>query len=140
MYLEVSMTHASLKKYQQTNKSTAQQASPYQLVAMLFQKLLDNIATAKGAISQKDFAKKGSEISNAIAIIGVLEGSLDFKEGGEVSNNLAALYKFCSEQLLVASTDNSSEKLDEIIQILLPIKSGWDSIPLETQSQVSFDS
>jgi len=134
------MTHASLKKYQQTNKSTAQQASPYQLVAMLFQKLLDNIATAKGAISQKDFAKKGSEISNAIAIIGVLEGSLDFKEGGEVSNNLAALYKFCSEQLLVASTDNSSEKLDEIIQILLPIKSGWDSIPLETQSQVSFDS
>ncbi|MBL4900458.1 MAG: flagellar export chaperone FliS [Colwellia sp.] len=132
------MTHASLKKYQQTNKSTAQQASPYQLVAMLFQKLLDNIATAKGAISQKDFSKKGSEISNAIAIIGVLEGSLDFKEGGEVSTNLASLYQFCSEQLLIASTDNSTEKLDEIIQILLPIKSGWDSIPLDTQSQVSF--
>jgi flagellar protein FliS len=134
------MTHASLKKYQQTNRSAAQQASPYQLVAMLYQKLIDNIATAKGAISQKDFAKKGSEISNAIAIIGVLEGSLDFKEGGEVSHNLASLYKFCSEQLLIASADNSSEKLEEVIQILLPIKSGWDSIPLETQSQVSFDS
>ena len=134
------MTHASLKKYQQTNRSSAQQASPYQLVAMLYQKLVDNIATAKGAISQKDFAKKGSEISNAIAIIGVLEGSLDFKEGGEVSQNLASLYKFCSEQLLIASADNSSEKLEEVIQILLPIKSGWDSIPLETQSQVSFDS
>lgn len=53
------MTHASLKKYQQTNKSTAQQASPYQLVAMLFQKLLGNIATAKGAISQSNFEKKG---------------------------------------------------------------------------------
>ena len=134
------MTHASLKKYQQTNKSTAQQASPYQLVAMLFQKLLGNIATAKGAISQKDFAKKGSEISNAIAIIGVLEGSLDFEQGGEVSENLASLYKFCSEQLLVASTSNDIDKLEEIIQILLPIKSGWDSIPLDTQSQVSFDS
>ena len=133
------MTHASLKKYQQTNRSSAQQASPYQLVAMLYQKLVDNIATAKGAISQKDFAKKGSEISNAIAIIGVLEGSLDFKEGGEVSQNLASLYKFCSEQLLIASADNSSEKLEEVIQIILPIKSGWDSIPFETQSQVSFD-
>jgi flagellar protein FliS len=132
------MTHASLKKYQQTNKSTAQQASPYQLVAMLFQKLLDNVATAKGAISQNNFSKKGSEISNAIAIIGVLEGSLDFKEGGEVSENLASLYKFCSEQLLVASTENDIEKLEEIIQILLPIKSGWDSIPFDTQSQVSF--
>ena len=47
---------------------------PYQLVAMLFQKLLDNIATAKGAIAQKNHAKKGEQISNAIAIIGVLEG------------------------------------------------------------------
>lgn len=132
------MTHASLKKYQQTNKSTAQQASPYQLVAMLFQKLLGNIATAKGAISQDDFAKKGSEISNAIAIIGVLEGSLDFEQGGEVSENLASLYKFCSEQLFIASASNDIDKLEEIIQILLPIKSGWDSIPLDTQSQVSF--
>lgn len=132
------MTHASLKKYQQTTKSTAQQASPYQLVAMLFQKLLDNIATAKGAIAQNDFAKKGTELSNAIAIIGVLEGSLDFKQGGEVSENLASLYLYCSEQLLVASTENNSDKLEEIIQILLPIKAGWDSIPLETQSQVSF--
>jgi flagellar protein FliS len=132
------MTHASLKKYQQTNKSTAQQASPYQLVAMLFQKLLGNIATAKGAISQRNFEKKGTELSNAIAIIGVLEGSLDFKQGGEVSENLASLYKYCSEQLLVASTNNDPDKLEEIIQILLPIKAGWDSIPLENQNQVSF--
>jgi flagellar protein FliS len=132
------MAHASLKKYQQTNKSTAEQASPYQLVAMLFQKLLGNIATAKGAISQNNFDKKGTEISNAIAIIGVLEGSLDFEKGGEISNNLASLYTFCSEQLLVASTDNNADKLEEIIQILLPIKAGWDSIPLENQNQVSF--
>jgi len=132
------MAHASLKKYQQTNKSTAEQASPYQLVAMLFQKLLGNIATAKGAIAQSNFEKKGTELSNAIAIIGVLEGSLDFEHGGEVSDNLASLYKFCSEQLLVASTDNDIDKLEEIIQILLPIKAGWDSIPFENQNQVSF--
>ncbi|MGB2742267.1 MAG: flagellar export chaperone FliS [Cognaticolwellia sp.] len=132
------MTHASLKKYQQVNKSTAQQASPYQLVAMLFQKLLDNIATAKGAISQKNYAKKGTELSNAIAIIGVLEGSLDFKQGGDVSANLASLYQFCSEQLLEASVNNDIDKLNEVAQILIPIKSGWDSIPLENQEQVSF--
>ena len=132
------MTHVSLKKYQQTNKSTAEQASPYQLVTMLFQKLLGNIATAKGAIAQKNHEKKGTELSNAIAIIGVLEGSLDFKQGGEVSENLAALYKFCCEQLVFASANNDADKLEEVIQILLPIKAGWDSIPVETQGQVSF--
>jgi flagellar protein FliS len=132
------MTHASLKKYQQVNKSTAQQASPYQLVAMLFQKLLDNIATAKGAISQKNYAKKGTELSNAIAIIGVLEASLDFKQGGEISANLASIYVYCSEQLLAASVSNDIDKLNEIAQILIPIKSGWDNIPLDTQQEVSF--
>jgi flagellar protein FliS len=132
------MIHASLKKYQQVNKSTAQQASPYQLVAMLFQKLLDNIATAKGAITQKNYAKKGTELSNAIAIINVLESSLDFEQGGDISNNLASLYLFCSEQLLAASINNDIDKLNEIARILIPIKSGWDSIPLEEQTKVSF--
>ncbi|MBA6326960.1 flagellar export chaperone FliS [Colwellia sp. MB02u-6] len=132
------MTHASLKKYQQINKSTAQQASPYQLVALLFQKLLDNIATAKGAIIQKNYAKKGAEISNAISIIGVLQASLDFKQGGEISNNLASIYVYCSEQLLAASLSNDIDKLNEIAQILIPIKSGWDNIPLDTQQEVSF--
>lgn len=132
------MTHASLKKYQQVNKSSAQEASPYQLVALLFQKLLDNIATAKGAITQKDYAKKGAELSNAIAIIGVLESSLDFKQGGEISNNLASIYLYCSEQLLAASIDNDIDKLNEVAQTLIPIKSGWDNIPLDNQDKVSF--
>ena len=132
------MTRTSLKKYQQVKKSTAQEASPYHLVAMLFQKLLDNIATAKGAITQKNNEKKGTEISNAISIIGVLEASLDFKQGGEISENLASLYQFCSEQLLEASTHNDIDKLNEIAQILIPIKSGWDAIPNEEQKTVSF--
>ena len=130
--------HIVQKKYQQVNKSTAQEASPYQLVAMLFQKLLDNIATAKGAITQKNYAKKGTELSNAIAIIGVLESSLDFKQGGEISNNLASIYLFCSEQLLAASVDNDIDKLNEVAQILIPIKSGWDEIPVENHEKVSF--
>ncbi|MGB1198190.1 MAG: flagellar export chaperone FliS [Thalassotalea sp.] len=132
------MTRLSLKKYQQTTMSNAGEASPYRLVAMLFQKLLDNIATAKGAITQKDYAKKGEQISNAIAIVGVLEGSLDHSQGGEISSNLSALYNFCSEKLFEANTNNDIELLNEIAQVIIPIKSGWDAIPLEEQGKVSF--
>ena len=132
------MAHLSLKKYQQTTVSNAGEASPYQLVALLFQKLLDNIATAKGAIVQKDYAKKGAQISNAIAILGVLDGSLDHSEGGDISENLSALYTFSSEKLFEASTNNDIELLNEIALILIPIKSGWDSIPLEEQGKATF--
>ena len=132
------MAHVSLKKYQQTTVSNAGEASPYQLVAMLFQKLLDNIATAKGAIAQKDYAKKGAQISNAIAILGVLDGSLYHDQGGDISSNLSALYTFSSEKLFEASSNNDIELLNEIALIIIPIKSGWDAIPPEEQGKVSF--
>ncbi|WP_426358511.1 flagellar export chaperone FliS [Pseudocolwellia sp. HL-MZ19] len=132
------MTHISLKKYKQTKVSSAKEASPYQLVAMLFQELLGNVASAKGAIEQKNLARKGELISKAITIISVLEGSIDFEQGGEISNNLAALYVYCSEQLLEANLNNNAEILDDVIQILLPIKAGWDAIPADAQTAVSF--
>jgi flagellar protein FliS len=136
--LETVMTHASLKKYQQANKNMAKEATPYQLVALLMQKLLDNVATAKGAITQKNYEKKGMELSNALAIVGVLKASIDFEQGGDVSENLNAVYTYCSEKLVEASSTNNIELLDEVITIMLPIKSGWDDIPQENQQQVSF--
>lgn len=132
------MSRLSLKKYQQTTISAAKDASPYQLVAMLFEKLLDNISSAKGYIERGDIAKKGELLSNAISIVGVLEGSLDHKQGGEVSGNLASIYQFCAEKLVEANINNDQELLNEIHSILLPIKSGWDEIPTAEQNAVSF--
>lgn len=132
------MTHLSLKKYQKTKVSAAAEANPYQLVALLFQKLLDNIANAKGAIAQENMPKKGEQLSNAISIIGVLEGSLDFDNGGDISNNLANLYQFCSQKLVEANASNDLDLLDEIAQIIIPIKNGWDAIPMDVRDSVSF--
>ena len=132
------MTRLSLKKYQQTTMNTAKEASPYQLVPMLFDKLLGNISQAKGNMQRGEISQKGDLISKAITILGVLESSLDFEKGGDVSENLASLYKFCAEKLIEANANNDHALLDEISQILLPIKAGWDEIPLETQSTVSF--
>lgn len=132
------MTHVSLKKYKQTTVSAAKDASPYKLVAMLFQELLGSIASAKGAIEQKDHAKKGELISKAITILSVLEGSIDHKNGGEISSNLTALYQYSSEKLLEANVENNQQILQEVLDILLPIKAGWDAIPATEHDSVSF--
>jgi flagellar protein FliS len=68
----------------------------------------------------------------------VLEGSLDHENGGEISANLSSLYNFCSEKLFEANTNNDIDLLNEIALIIIPIKSGWDAIPLEEQGKVSF--
>lgn len=132
------MTHSSLKKYKQTKVSAAKEASPYQLVSMLFQELLGNIAQAKGAIEQGDIARKGELISKAVTIVGVLEGSLDFEQGGDISNNLSRIYTFAGEKLLEANVNNDAKMLEEVIESLLPIKAGWDAIPADKHNEVSF--
>lgn len=106
-------------------------ASPHRLIQMLMEGALDKIAIAKGHMQQGNVAEKGAHISWAIAIIDGLKTSLDKSAGGEIAENLDALYEYMQNQLLRANIDNSVEKLDEVSRLILTIKDGWDNIPDE---------
>jgi len=132
------MTRLSIKKYRQTSISTKAEDSPYQLVLELFKQVLGNIAAAKGAIAQGDIEKRNKLLNQAITLIGVLEGSLDFTQGGEISDNLASLYEYAIHLLFKANLNNSDQELDEALQILLPLRSAWEQIPMDEQNKVDF--
>lgn len=105
-------------------------ADPHRVIQLLMQGALENIAKAKGAIERKDFAVKSATISKAMAIISALQGSLDMDAGGEISNNLWSLYDFMINHLVLASRESSIDKLNDILGILLTVKSAWDQIPV----------
>ncbi|NRA54664.1 MAG: flagellar export chaperone FliS [Gammaproteobacteria bacterium] len=132
------MTRLSIRTYKQTSISGAADNNPHQLVSAIYRQLLGNVAAAKGAINQNDIPKRNELINKAVMLIGVLEQSLDFKTGGEISDNLAALYEYASFLLFEANRHNDSDKLEEVIQLLLPIKSAWDQIPTEERNKVGF--
>lgn len=104
-------------------------ADPYRVIQLLMQGALENLAKAKGCIERKDFAGKSATISKAMAIINALQNSLDM-DAGEISDNLWSLYDFMSNHLMLASRENSIDKLSEVLDILLTIKSAWDQIPV----------
>lgn len=131
------MSRLSINKYKQ-NSISGSAENPHQLVSAIFRQLLGNVAAAKGAIAQKDIEQRNSLINKATSLIAVLEDSLDFENGGEVSNNLASLYEYCSILLFKANIENDADKLEEVIQIILPIKSAWDQIPSEERTKVGF--
>jgi len=132
------MTRLSIKKYRQTSISNKAEESPYQLVLELFKQILGNIAAAKGAIAQGDIEKRNKLLNQAITLIGVLEGSLDFEQGGDISNNLASLYEYAIHLLFQANINNSEAELDEALKILLPLRGAWGQIPLDEQNKVGF--
>ncbi|EIK45919.1 flagellar protein FliS [Cellvibrio sp. BR] len=95
---------------------------------MLFEGALERIAQAKGAIAQKQFARKGELISKAAAIVGGLQGSLNDNEGGALAANLDSLYDYIIRRLTQANYENSIDQLDECARLLGEIKSAWDAI------------
>ncbi|MDO8933963.1 MAG: flagellar export chaperone FliS [Rhodocyclaceae bacterium] len=103
--------------------------SPHQLVLMLFEGALSQIAIAGMYITQKDITAKGKAIGNAINIIdGGLRACLDHNAGGELSERLAALYEYMCNRLLHANLHNDQAALTEVAALLGELKSGWEEI------------
>jgi flagellar secretion chaperone FliS len=108
-------------------------ADPHQLTSMLFHGALERIANAKNEMNRKDIAAKGQSISKAIAIIGEgLHASLNKKAGGEMAQNLSALYDYMVRRLIEANLKNDAAILDEVSGLLGGLAEAWDSIRPKT--------
>lgn len=104
-------------------------ADPHKLIAMLYQGALLAIANAKNGMLRKDTAAKGAAISKAILIIeDGLKASLDKEVGGDLAQNLAALYSYMASRLLHANINNDIAALDEVTRLLTDLKEAWDGI------------
>ena len=103
-------------------------ADPHRVIQLLMQGALENMAKAKGFIERKDYNGKSTTLSKAMAIINSLQSCIDMKVGGEVSDNLYALYGFMHDHLIVASREMDIYKVQEVMDLLLTIKSAWDQI------------
>jgi flagellar protein FliS len=123
-------TTTALKSYANVSvQSGVAAADPHKLIAMLYQGALLAIANAKNAILRKDIPAKGTAISKAILIIDEgLKASLDKDVGGELAHNLAALYDYMNNRLLMANMKNDLDALDEVARLLTDLKGAWDSI------------
>jgi flagellar protein FliS len=122
----------AMKQYRQNHvQGGVENASPHRLVQMLMEGALEKVFAAKGFLSAKNIAAKGENISWAISIIDSLRSCLNVDVGGEFAQNLASLYDYMEQQLLQANIKNDPKLLDEVGQLMIQIKSGWDGIPQE---------
>lgn len=128
MFTSVSSRSASA--YQRVSVETAvSQASPHELVNLLFEGLLKNVGSARAALKRGDIAAKGKQINNAVRIIEEgLKPALDLAQGGEIAANLNGLYGYCSLRLTVANLRNNDAALADVIRVIEPVADGWKQI------------
>ena len=110
------------------NRNRAESASPYRLVQMMYENLLDSLAKARGGVEREDARVRGENIGRAMDILNALRSALDHSAGQEISTNLDNLYQYCNQCLMEVTQYDDLDKLDEVVDIILSIKDTWDQL------------
>ncbi|WP_394191904.1 flagellar export chaperone FliS [Pseudoalteromonas atlantica] len=130
------MYNAKVKNYQkEALKTRVAGADRYEIIQMLMAGAIEKMVMSKVAIEKKHMEAKAEHLSKATAIIEALRGCLDFKVGGEVTDNLYALYSYMIDRLVDATIKNDPVIVDEVSNLLKEIKSAWDAIPHDVREK-----
>ncbi len=130
------MYNKGINAYKKGNlKQEIALADPHKLTLMLMQGALDKMAYAKGCMERKEYEAKAEHLSKVTAILVNLRDSLDLDNGGDVGDNLFSLYDYMIGRVTDAHIQNSLMIMDEVINLMLPIKNAWAQIPEEAKQE-----
>ena len=119
----------SAKEYSQVSLQTEiMDADPHKLIQLLLEGALTRLAVAKSLIENGDMEGKNEKIGNVVDIICSLQESLDHERGGEIAANLERLYDYITRRLWDANRLNDIDIVNEVMSLLLEVKSGWEGI------------
>src|SRR3569832_1824982 len=80
-------------------------------------------------MERRKIPEKVQHINWALSIPEGLRNRLDMEKGGDIAQNLDSLYDYIQRRLVVANIDNDTAILDEVVGLLIEIKSAWDALP-----------
>ena len=104
-------------------------ASPHQLIVMLYEGAELAVRMAIKHMNEGDLAKKSAAITKASSII--LEGlraALDPQQGGDLAQQLGALYDYMNKRLMLAHINNQTAPLKEVLGLLRELHGAWQQI------------
>ena len=103
-------------------------ASPQRLIIMLYEGAELAVRMAIRHMKEGDIAKKSAAITKATTII--LEGlraALD-PQGGEIAQQLDALYDYMIKRLMLGHIKNETAPLEEVLGLLQELRGAWQAI------------
>lgn len=104
-------------------------ATPGQLVLMLFDGALRNLATALAGFEIEVVTTRIEQINNhllkAQAILRELQSSLDLKAGGKFAQTMWALYDFMLDNLRTANMKKDPEPIRVVEKLVGEVRGAW---------------
>ena len=125
-----SVSSRSAAAYKRVGLETSvETADPHQLVAMLFEGLIQSVGRARVSLARGDLAGKGEQIIKAVRILDEgLKPALNLEQGGDIAINLSDLYDYCVMRLTQANLRNDDAALGDVLRVIEPLAQGWTQI------------
>nr|WP_145545903.1 flagellar export chaperone FliS [Variovorax boronicumulans] len=132
------MDHDAYHHYHAVNlHAQTANASPVQLVLILLDGLLEELARTRAHIAARRFTEKAQSLDKCVDILNGLSSALDPERGGEVVGNLARLYDYCSWRLYRAGSDLDPAMVDEVAGLLRTLRAGWQDVQAQDLRRAS---
>ena len=103
-------------------------ASREKLVAMLCQRAIRDLETVVDALedpARRRSPDTGAGIAHAHDVLAELRGALDLDAGGEIAENLDAVYEFCLERLTDANASRDAQPVHHALTAIRPLEEAW---------------
>ena len=105
-------------------ETSVSSAKPVELVAMVYQRLLDHLQTGKAQMAAGEDSSES--FTKAIDLITTgLESCLDKEKGGEIAQNLAFIYDWASKEIIRARLRRDPEMIQGVINAFVPLAEAW---------------
>ena len=116
-----------ISAYQQVDlESEIRGADPHRLIILLFDGAESAMQQALVCIETKDIQGRSNALMKAIDIIlSGLSASLNIEEGGELAQNLKALYDYMVSRLIYANVHQDPAAIREVQKLLGEISGAW---------------
>lgn len=119
------MTTRSHRAYAATQRETAVSAArPIDLVVMVYERLLEHLRSAQ--IQMAEGTDSSVSLTKAVDLITTgLEACLNKKQGGEIAENLAAIYEWANREIMLARLRRDPQMLQGVINAMQPLAEAW---------------
>ena len=113
------------KASQQYAQTKIQTASSGDLVIMLYQGCIKFMRLGKKSIQENNYQDANEYLIRSQDIIMELLTTLDAEKGGNVAQNLAALYEYMYKKLIQANMKQDPDRIDQVESMLLELLEAW---------------
>jgi len=125
------MLESAAARYTQVRDATA---TPGELLLALYDGIFRFLNGAKACIEKKQRGRARELLSKAHAILSELIIALDHAAAAELCGNLARVYEFCMDRIVLASKTVDPLRVDEVLRVLTPLREAWRlAVPKATQ-------